>query len=347
MPRAREIGNTLWVGGSSSLARTYVNEFGVDDLLLVGAEASAPSWVLRLGARYRSLDLTALDDVTAARFIKESGPISTIVVGVRPLLFAATTKTMIPQQMIRGIRILLENAFETNDVRFVLHISSVAAVDHLRSQSFINEDSPIPPSASLRAPYDLFKRGCETSISGVCEDAGVSFSHLRLSAIFSDDRKCIQCSALELQSRIGAYIPVAIDCNSSVNVAYAIDSLIREHKRISQPVYYYTRPRSLKRPVPYGYYLMMFRKAYEIEKTSIWIPAWVVDCCVALVHWIAGYNNYLRLPYLDSVDYLLQVSSREHSFDCRRFQKDFPNLKEESILECFLRRKLCLEQPVY
>ena len=40
--------------------------------------------------------------------------------------------------------------------------------------------------------------------------------------------------------------------------------------------------------------------------------------------------------------YLLQVASREHSFDCSRFGLDFPGLEEESILECFQRRRKVL-----
>jgi hypothetical protein len=65
---------------------------------------------------------------------------------------------------------------------------------------------------------------------------------------------------------------------------------------------------------------------------------------MALFHWLAAWNVYFYLPYIDATNYLLQVAAREHSFDCSRFAKDFPNLKEETILECFIRRKAFLEE---
>jgi hypothetical protein len=248
--------------------------------------------------------------------------------------------------MLEGIHTLLEQAVLTGNIQYVLHISSVAALNHLRAQKFVKEDDPIPPISEIQASYDLFKRKSEHVIETVCQGANIAYSHLRLSAIFSDDRACIQCRALELQCRVGCYLPIPIDCNSSANVARAIQAMV---SRAQQPdtnnetAYYYTRPLLLDRPVPYGYYLETFRQAYGVHNgtSSIWIPVWIVTWFVAFVHWVASWNHFFRLPYLDAADYLLQVSSREHSFDCSLFARDF-KIKEESILECFIRRKKVL-----
>jgi len=101
---------------------------------------------------------------------------------------------------------------------------------------------------------------------------------------------------------------------------------------------------SLPKPVPYGYYLQNFRRAHGIERYFHGVPQWFMTGSIALFHWIAAWN-ILGLPYIDSVDYLLQVSSEEHSFDCSRFARDFGSkFQEESILECFVRQKVVLNQ---
>ena len=355
---------TLWIGGSSSLARTYCNQFGHTDLLLSGVEAIAPKWLIDK-ASYVFCDLTRLSSREARELFEQYPTIRTIIVGVRPRLFAPSIKTTkVPALMLQGLKTLLQEAVQTGRVQYVLHISSVAAVDHLRAQVFLHENNPVPCLEQLKAPYDIFKRTCEHIVEAVCQHHNVAYSHLRLSAIFSDDRACIQCSALELQCRVGCYLPIPIDCNSSVNVARAIHAMVsramesqngdNEHHHPSgslQTLYYYTRPLLLQKPVPYGYYLEAFRQAYGIHNnySSIWIPVWIVTGFVALVHWLAWWNDVhqrwfgVRFPYLDAADYLLQVSSREHSFDCSRFANDFPHLEEETILQCFIRRKVFLE----
>lgn len=352
---------TLWVGGSSSLARTYVNQFGGDGLLLSGLKTTPPDWVSALSIDYVSCDLTTITNSKAKQLLQcisngKKKRITNLIIGVRPILFAAYTKTMVPQKMLEGIKTLLYQARALGTIQFVLHISSVAAVDHLRAQRFVSENDEehiMPPLTEYKAPYDIFKRNCEEAISHICcekqQQANIiDVCHLRLSAIFSDDKKCIQCSALELQCRVGCYLPRPIDCNSSANVARAIQAIIQQVGQDTQKikrVYYYTRPLLLERPVPYGFYLKVFRQAYGIENSSVWIPVWVVTWFVAIFHWLAGWNRYFHLPYLDAGDYLLQVASREHSFNCAEFGRDFPNVreKEESILECFVRRRAILE----
>jgi len=354
-------GLTLWVGGTSSLARTYVNQFGTNNLVFTGVESTPPLWATEHGIPYYSLDLTVLPkQAKVAEFLFERYPnIETIVVGVRPLLFAAHIHTRYHEFMVTGLQTLLGMACRSlKTLKFVLHASSVAAVDHLQAQVLWNESSshPLPDLSSYKAPYDLFKRRCEEEITEVCQHQyNIPCCHLRLSAIFSDEYGCIQCSALELQCRVGCYLPLRIDCNSSANVSRAMDAILsRAEQRQAQSshgtegnvnniktVYYYTRPFLLNQPVAYGYYLQEFRKAYSMYFVSV--PVWLVTYFVALFHWLASWNIYVGLPYVDATDYLLQVSARDHCFDCSRFAQDFPSLEEESILECFVRRKAVLE----
>jgi hypothetical protein len=340
-------GLTLWLGGTSSLSRTYINHFGTEGLLISGLEATPPEWV---NSSYVQCDLTTLTDRQAKGILERYPDISTIVIGVRPLLFAPYTNTGVPETMLKGIEMLLSHACtKLEHLRFVLHISSVAAADHLQSQHFLSETNALPPLSEYKAPYDRFKRISEDVITEVCKHNQIQCCHIRLSAVFSDTVSCIQCSALDLQSRIGCYLPLAIDCNSSLNVSRAIQAILlrSEMDEISniKILYYYTRPLLLERPVPYGYHLQEFRKAYQLQCTSIWIPVWIVTWFVAIFHWFAYWNaRIVGLPYIDAADYLLQVASREHSFDCSRFGRDFPELQEETILECFERRQAFLER---
>ena len=340
--------DTLWIGGSSSLTKTYVNKYGGDSLLLAGLESKAPQWVEEMSIDYMKCDLTTLTDESSKKIFLENEDLCNIIVGVRPILFAAYTDIRASKKIIEGIKTLLRQAAQLKRRFFVLHISSVAAVDHLRTQKFASEKDAAPPLSEYNAPYDIFKRQSEEAISILCsQEPNISACHLRLSAIFSDDSTCIQCSALGLQARVGCYLPLPIDCNSSVNVASAIRVILKRahnHPTTIKPCYYYTRPLRLPRPVPYGYYLKAFREAYGIDKSSIWIPVWVVTWFVAFFHFLASWNVYFHIPYIDAADYLLQVAAREHSFDCSLFGNDFQNdLEEETILECFVRRREFLE----
>ena len=358
MPTGERTGVTLWIGGTSSLTRTFVNQYGPQGLTLLGLEAQPPAWIHTHTPflEYVSCDLTTLHDDQVRALLSRHSEITSIVIGVRPLLFAPYANNMEgPRRMIQGIERLLQEACQhLPKLQFVLHISSVAAMDHLRTQQFVTEEAPFPPWQEYKASYDIFKRQCEETITQICSRNNIFYCHLRLSAIFSDDAACIQCRALNLQRRMGCYLPLAIDCNSSANVSRALHGLLcRSEQQIPkmQHVYYYTRPLLLEEPVPYGYYLQQFRVAYGLERTSLWIPVWVVTCFVAVVHWFAQCchkNVYLQqLPYVDAVDYLLQVASREHSFDCSSFGRDFPGLQEETILDCFQRRKALLESNRY
>ena len=170
---------------------------------------------------YVSCDLTTLTDSKARDILDKHGGITNIIIGVRPLLFTAYTKTSVQQKMLEGIKTLLHHqALTLGTIRlFVLHISSVAALDHLRTQQFMSEEDAIATLSQYTTPYKIFKRNCEESISNIIcrQQSKIPVCHLRLSAIFSDESTCIQCSALDLQCRVGCYLPLPIDCNSSAN----------------------------------------------------------------------------------------------------------------------------------
>jgi len=394
-------GRILWIGGTSSLAITYLKRFGSSSKgwILTGHQEDPPDWLLSFSqCHYECLDLTTITPSKVQQiFDKYDNNISTIIIGVRPLLFASWIEAEYNEQMLQGLQVVLETALAMNDnhidnhdnhhpvVRFILHLSSVAVVNHLQSQHFVSETDPIPPVSHLSAPYDIFKRHSEEFIDELVHHHNnniadhnhqVFYTHLRLSAIFSDTPACIQCSALALQARIGCYLPLAIDCNSGVNIAHATHALLHRARILTtttatdnnnshkdgtesrlklQSTYYYTRPLLLPKPMPYGYYLQCYRQAHGLDNAtwyprSVWIPVWVVTLVVTLVHglaMVARRMTFVSVPYLEAADYLLQVSSREHSFDCSQFAQDFGNHleeeEEESILECFVRRRQQLE----
>ena len=403
----------LWIGGTSCLTRTYINEYGYEGLMLVGQESERPSWMATAenGSHcnnYISCDLTKLKSpIDANNDILSSLPpvemeIQCIIVGIRPKLVHPNVYCEETKNVIVGLELLLEQACHryAKTLKYILHISSVAAVNHLQAQHLVKEEdddgsTTLPSSAFLVAPYDVFKRNCEIVVERICNNHNnkkkekesvdidgngigtdthqqqeeLKYTNLRISAIFSDDdEKCIQCNALKVQCRVGCYVPHPIDCNSSLNVSRAIHTMIqralnvprattstktRTSAQIGQQekplhsLYYYTRPLSLlKVPIPYGEYLVYYRRAYGItSRTSIWVPMFIMTWFVTIVHWIAHTIKRrcrIWIPYLDSIDYLLQVSIREHSFDNTRFFTDFgSSFKEESILECFqrIRRK--------
>ncbi|KAG7352571.1 hypothetical protein IV203_008619 [Nitzschia inconspicua] len=372
---------TLWIGGTSSLARTFfVNYDHVvknppgdwqpnrRKWILTGLERDPPQWITALPkiipVQYISLNLTGMTTAEVNNFLvqlndNDFSNISSIVFSIRPFLFDKYIYTDVGDRMVKGLKLLMQHlVVNLPRLHFILHISSVAAADHLRTQAFAKETDLDPPLTDYTAPYDRCKRQSEDIISSVCHENNLSCIHLRLSAIFSDDRGCIQCSALSLQGRVGCYLPLAIDCNSSLNVSKAVYVLLGKSgespmSQSQQSVYYYTRPLTLPKPVPYGYYLSEFRRAHDIDSPSIWVPLWMVTSFVTLVHWLAHFNQrYLarKVPYLDAADYLLQVAAREHSFDNGAFRELMRNeieqaaFTEETILDCFKRRKIHLNE---
>jgi hypothetical protein len=393
----------LWIGGSSGLTRTYMNAISerdcnacegvpvlTEDWILMGHEATAPHW-MPANAQYVSYNFTTTTTTTesdtqdgpSADLLEQLQHVQQIVIGIRPPLVTSLTHIQMDvysNSIVSGLDVFLRAVINScKQVHSILHISSIAAINHLEAQHMVSEDDPVRNSVrsiDLLAPYDRFKRACEERIDAIVADTATSESlqatTLRLGAIFSDDPSCIQCQALALQARVGCYLPTNIDCNSSRNVVAAIQLVLEKQQKEQQQqqqqkalssssssasasastigqshsrYYYYTRPVQFREAIPYGRYLLDYRKAHNIT-LAVWIPAWTVQWVVATVHWFALTRLAKHVPYLESVDYLLQVSAREHSFDCSRFAADFTEivLQEENYETCFRRRQRQLLQ---
>uniref|UniRef100_A0A6S8UGX8 NAD-dependent epimerase/dehydratase domain-containing protein n=1 Tax=Ditylum brightwellii TaxID=49249 RepID=A0A6S8UGX8_9STRA len=331
---------TLWIGGTSGLTRTYINQFGSDDLVLLGLESSANAIQCDLTEMTKDKPKAIFDEAQQ----KNNKPVNKIVIGVRPSLLTPTFRDSTPMKMLQGIEMILAHACREENIDFVLHISSVAAADHLRNQVFISEKVADPPLPEYTAPYDVFKRASEEVISKVCQQNSVRYTHLRISGIFSDNDKCLQCNVFRLQALLTPFVPTPIDHNSSLNVSRAIRSLlnVNHSSEMLQTMYYYTRPLALAEPVPYGYYVHEYKRAQNMQ-LLVWGPLIALTWARILLHLIA--NAFPFVPYIEALDYMFQVSYYEHSFDCSRFAKDFPNMlnEEESIYDCFTRRRKLME----
>ena len=290
----------------------------------------------------------AHDKPVSIALLEKLEDIEQVVISVRPPLVTALSTAEMDAycvQLVQGLNVFLQALLAHNKkIQSILHISSVAAVNHLQAQHLVGtNDEPFPSSDALEAPYDRFKRACEEVVEQLA--ATVSTVSLRLSAIFSDDPGCIQCQALGIQSRVGSYLPRCIDCNSSRNVAAAVRLILASQQEKAQlaSYYYYTRPvRQYPQPLSYGEYLSEYRRALDLW-WYVWIPVWIVCFFVETVHWLAR-RIKSRLAFLDSIDYLLQVSYRDHCFDNSAFVADFPEIvdQEETIEECFRRRQKVL-----
>jgi len=323
---------------------------------------------------------------------KQQRTISHIVIGIRPPLVTHRNNQAADRychDLMTGMSLLLHALVVKHSVTTVLHVSSIAAVDHVQRQHLRSVREIDPTYAVLSQPYDRFKRGCEELVELVCQQHSdkkmnnsrqqiqqqspnrsisnnsnntissnnIRFTNLRLGAIFSDSPTCIQCSALALQCYTGPYLRVPIDCNSSRNAASLIHLMLHSpHHHHWRPVYYYTRCFSSypRQPVPYGEYLLAYRRAYGLQWLPLFLPAWWVEWCfVRPFHWCTVVctvvlRRILRLPmppFLESIDYLLQVTLDEHTFDMRETIKDFPMIRqaEESMDVCFRRRRAQLE----
>lgn len=320
----------LWLGGSSGLARTYLNAFD-EEWILVGHEAIAPAW-MPSNCQYTQCDLLHTPPSTFWKQVPQPQDLDVIVVGIRPPLVTSQTHAQaldLHRRLVDGLRAWLAGV--PSKCR-LLHISSIAAIGHLAGQVQVKETDPEPSLRSLESePYDWFKKACEDLLPA---------TSLRLGAIFSDAPTCIQCSALALQANVGLLLPHRIDCNSAWNVAQLIHAMLAS-KTPWKSVYYYTRPLRLGGPVPYGDYLVAYRQAYGIpDRGYVELPLWFVQGFVALVHFVARYFGTV-LPFVASIDYLLQVSTKEHSFDLSRVSHDF-DFPEESLTTCFRRRRKAL-----
>ena len=286
-----------------------------------------------------SLDVRCAQSVESL-WRRLSHPCDTLIFGVRLSLVWAGTKQA---TLATHLRLLLRGAC-LSGCRTVLHISSVAVANHVVAQHNVSEDEPLPLLSVYSSDYDRFKRLSEDLIDAECSAAvcSMSWSHLRISGIFSNDAACIQCTAVRNQALVSCYSRTCIDFNSSRNVAMAIALLVERLRafitgRVGvQPprrIYYYTR--ATPSPVPYGQHVADYRAAHGIVY-GIWLPASLYLRFVALAHTIC---TWVPLELAASISYLLAVSIAEHTFDNSRFRADFPAIesKEESIRQAFCR----------
>lgn len=226
----------------------------------------------------------------------------------------------------------------------VLHVSSAAAVNHLAAQVNRSEDDPMPPLEEYEGSYDIFKRQSEEIVARMCLRHDIPYTNLRIGAVYSESPMCAQCGALAILSRAGCSIPTPIDGNSGLNVAVAIHAIMNRMKNADaiDELYYYTRPTVAA--APYGSHLRDFMRANDI-RFGIYVPFWLVILVMRILHWFIRFTPFLSHPALLSIDYVLQVNTHEHSFDNSHFRNSFPEVKqeEESIYECFVRRRKILE----
>lgn len=334
----------LWIGGTSGLSQSYFQAFGTtltEPWVILGLEETRPAW-LPSNLAYFSCDLTK-NTKKLTEYV-EMDRVNRVVVSIRPPLVTHRTNQQAwtyAQAMLHGLSVLLDT-LPSRQVQQIIHISSIAAVDHHPRQSFFSEkDDSITSSQELSNPYDRFKRASEELIThwATTSDPPKSYTHLRFGAIFTDSPYCIQCQSLSLQARLGPLLAIPIDCNSGRNAATLLDLILRDEKKSLRPVYFYCRPLLYKQPVAYGTFLQAYRQAYDIRHyftvPDQWVRMFVLGfhaLTLFLGRWV---------PFLESIDYLFLVTLEEHSFDQRLVQQDFPELlsREESILECFIRRR--------
>ena len=347
----------VWVGGTSGLAKEYFAEFGLEVegsnrfFVLAGHEAREPVGLLSPAsgrgsgtppgaARYCYEQLDMLDGGSVLTFFDRvlarvgGGGLqgATLVLSVRLSLVWGSNHVA----MTNRLELLLSKAVDAG-VRQVIHVSSVAVVDHVKDQREFTEANPLPSIDAYTGPYDIFKRVSEDIVGRVCRKRNVAFTNLRLGGIYSSSRGCIQMSSLRGQARIGIYFPNGMDLNSSRNASIAISMAISKAETKPQdldPVYYYTRPGNVKRRL--GDYIVLYRRALGI--TGVWVPLILVHIGFVFFHALARLLHGL-IPAIDAIDYLIRVSETEHTFDNSLFRKHFPGIleREETIEECFKR----------
>ena len=330
----------LWVGGSSALARTYFEEVhparGLSKIIVAAPEL--PPWPFPEGVTFAPLDLASEESIRS--LFTRSLKINTLVLSVRLSLVWA--KPQEHARLVQHLDLLLRCAADAGCTS-VLHISSIAVADHVETQHMIRESDPLPPLEQIKSPYDRFKLESEHAVDRVCSaDSRVHvWTHLRLSGIFSNDPRCIQCSAIRNQALVSLKTPVAIDFNSSKNASHAMAlvlqrQMLRSGSYSGRHLFFYTR--GTLSPVPYWTHVADYRRANGIWY-GLMLPGWIGEVAVPVM------RAAMRAAGTDlagSLDYLMAVASHEHSADNSLFRSSFPEIArvEETILECFQRLRV-------
>ena len=336
----------LWVGGSSALARSYFDEVHPvhrQHLQLIAAAPTPPTWPLPDDVAFVELDMASEASVRTL-FLRLPTGIDAIIFGVRASLVWGRPEEH--ETLSKHLDLLLHSAAAAGCTS-VLHISSIAVTDHVATQRMIRETDETPPIEQIQSPYDRFKLRSEHVIDAACasEPKFNVWTHLRISGIFSNDPRCIQCTAVRQQALVSLAAEACIDFNSSRNVGYAmalvLERMLEADEAFSgRRLYYYTR--CTPEPTPYWRHVSDFRRANAIWY-GLWIPSWVGDICVPPMRRVA---RAVGTALATSLDYLMAVATHEHSADNSLFRSEFPQLAtcEESILECFQRLRLRHEE---
>ena len=248
------------------------------------------------------------------------------------------------KNLLTGLASVLEAASRCGVLR-ILHISSVAAARHNAAQVNASETDELPPVDTYTASFDAFKRKCEATISEACAKHGIAFTHIRIGSVFQDTADCGQCGALALLSRVGSYVPTAVDYNTSSNVVLAVHTVMNKMKggEDVDPLYYYTRPSP--DPSPYGKYLREYMDAYGV-KIGLWVPFWLLILFLWPINLVFfRYTPLGNTSIGKSIASILYLNSREHSFDNTRFRTHFSDIiqEEESTKDFFVRRQKVLQ----
>lgn len=319
LPGVPHLTTIIWVGGTSALARTYIEELKET----IGLCPELPARFILAGVEEPSDENHVHLDVTSESSVRSffsripkiinstSSTLETriLVLSIRqPLVVTSARQKDLIAHIGLLVRLAVAPLGKTKSggvsagggVSAVVHVSSVAVVDHLRAQHLDDEDTPMPPIESYKGDYDVFKRRSEEIINDAVAagDGGtvdhhdhhdhrrgghtpVRVVHLRIGGIWSNGRRgnCMQCSVLKTQWPFAVYVPVHMDCNSSRNVCLALSAILaslaaggsdgynnpKTNGQNRPRVYYYTR--SSKQPdggpCPYGEYLMAYRRAQQ------------------------------------------------------------------------------------
>ena len=352
-------GTTLWVGGSSALARTYFEELHPNASMghvIVAAprrpDVIADGWCLPADVSFVELDLLCHESVrTLISRLPSPGRVDALVLSVR--LSLVWSRAEDHERLAEHVGDLVRVAASCG-CKTVMHVSSIAVADHVTPQHLISESEPTPPADALPSAYDRFKARSEAAVDGACAGAsGVrAWTHLRISGIFSNDPRCIQCTAVRRQARLGLRQQEAIDFNSSRNVCHAIALVLGRHRTggargpRGRAVFYYTRPAGA--PVPYWRHVDAYRRAHRV-RIALWLPRWLADgtirharAAARVLGRVAASRLGARLAVCHlarALEYLLAVASTEHTADNRAFRAAFPQIdeREETIEQAFER----------
>jgi hypothetical protein len=130
--------------------------FDDEDWILLCRDTTAPHW-MPPNSQYYSCDLT---DCKAAslELLEKLHNVWQVIVSIWPPLFSSLTSAQVGvycHRLVQGLETFLRALFATNKQLWsILHISSVAAANHLQVQHMERLDWRRVASRELEAPYD-------------------------------------------------------------------------------------------------------------------------------------------------------------------------------------------------